>query len=135
MVWEGGNQQGRAYGKAGNGNGNENGNGNGKWKWKMEMEMGNGKWEMKLLHSTIAGLGTDECERYVSPLTAGAFSHTSHNLTPFFALPADCALSQVDRNLADKTTSPSAESANVHFLISSFPHFLISHFLISRSCF
>jgi len=59
----------------------------------------------------------------------------SHNLTPFFALPVDCALSQVDRNLADKTTSPPAESANVHFLISSFPHFLISHFLISCSCF
>ena len=81
---------------------------------------------------TLWTLGTGDCKSYES---SHCWSY-SHNLTPFLVLPADWALGRVNHSLAAVTgRTTSAEFYSRHLLISSFPHFLISHFLISRSWF
>ena len=77
----------------------------------------------------LCRLRTGDCESYDSPLTAGSLNHTSHNLTPFLALPADCVLNQVDHSLilpAEFCTLVTT-SLFLYFPISSF---LISSFLL-----
>ena len=78
--------------------------------------------------SWLYGLRTGDCKCYESP---HCWSY-SHNLSPFLVLPADRALGRVNHSLAGR---PPAEFCSRHLFISSFPHFLISYFLISHSWF
>jgi len=87
---------------------------------------------LPLFHTLSMGSMDSElvtaCKSYESP---HCWSY-SHNLSPFLVLPANRALGRVNHSLAGR---PPAEFCSHHLFISSFPHFLISYFLISRSWF
>ena len=74
--------------------------------------------------------------RAMSSLTPGV--NYSHNLSvalPCLASWPRARSSTRNHSLPSRTTSPPAEFCSCHLLISLFPHFLTSHFLISRSWF